>query len=146
MAAREALRVTRPGGAIGLINWTPQGHIGRILKAVGATLPKPPGYASPPPLWGDETHVDALFATEDVAIEHERTLNPFVGFGSPEEWVEFMETSYGPLLTARAKLEPTGAWQPLRDEIVAMTEAADRGVPGAMHVDSEYLLTLIRVA
>jgi len=146
VAAREALRVTRPGGAIGLINWTPQGHIGRILKAVGATLPKPPGYASPPPLWGDETHVDALFATEDVAIEHERTLNPFVGFGSPEEWVEFMETSYGPLLTARAKLEPMGAWQPLRDEIVAMTEAADRGVPGAMHVDSEYLLTLIRVA
>jgi len=146
VAAREALRVTRPGGAIGLINWTPQGLIGRILKAVGATLPKPPGYASPPPLWGDETHVDALFATEDVAIEHERTLNPFVGFGSPEEWVEFMASSYGPLLTARGKLEPAGAWQPLRDQIVAMTEAADRGVPGAMHVDSEYLLTLIRVA
>ena len=73
-------------------------------------------------------------------------MNPFVGFTSPEDWVGFMETSYGPLLTARAKLEPTGAWQPLRDEILAMTEAADRGVPGAMHVDSEYLLSLIRVA
>ena len=146
VSAREALRVTAPGGVIGFINWTPQGHIGQILKAVGGSLPKPPGYASPPPLWGDETHVDALFATEDVAIEHERRLNPFVGFSSPEDWVGFMETSYGPLLTARAKLEPTGAWQPLRDRIVAMTELADRGAPGAMHVDSEYLLTRIRVA
>ena len=36
VAAREAVRVTRPGGMIGLINWTPQGHIGRVLKAVGS--------------------------------------------------------------------------------------------------------------
>jgi len=146
VSAREALRVTAPGGVLGFINWTPRGHIGQILKAVGGSLPKPPGYASPPPLWGDETHVGALFATEDVTIEHERRLNPFVGYTSPEDWVTFMETSYGPLLTARGKLEPSGAWQPLRDRILAMTEAADRGEPGAMHVDSEYLLTLIRVA
>jgi len=146
VSAREALRVTRSGGAIGLINWTPQGHIGQILKVVGASLPKPPGYASPPPLWGDEAHVGALFATDDVEIEYTRTLNPFVGYTSPDDWVSFMETSYGPLLTARKKLEPTGAWRPLREQILAMTEAADRGVPGAMHVDSEYLLAVVRRA
>ena len=42
VAAAEAARVTRPGGAIGLVNWTPQGHIGQVLKTVGGRLPKPP--------------------------------------------------------------------------------------------------------
>jgi SAM-dependent methyltransferase len=141
VAAREALRVTRPGGTLGLINWTPQGHIGRILKAVGANLPKPPDFASPPPLWGDEAHVDALFAGERV--EHERALNPFVGFASAEDWIGVMETLYGPMLTARGKLEPEGRWLPLREHLVALTEAADRGGSGAMHVDSEYLLSVV---
>src|ERR671910_2810696 len=87
VAASEALRVTRPGGTIGLVNWTPQGHIGRILKAVGSRLPKPPEYVSPPPLWGDEAHVRELFAPAGVELEFERATNPFVGFGSPEDWV-----------------------------------------------------------
>ena len=65
VAARDALRVTRPGGTIAMVNWTPQGHIGRVLKAVGATLPKPPEFASPPPRWGEEAHVDSLFAGLD---------------------------------------------------------------------------------
>ena len=145
VAAQEALRVTRPGGEIGLVNWTPRSHIGQILKAVGANLPKPPAFASPPPLWGDEAHVDDLFAGA-AAVEHARGLNPFVGFASPEEWVSFMESVYGPLLTARAKLEPSGAWQPLRNQIVALTAALDRGAPGAMLVESEYLLTRVRKA
>ena len=54
-----------------------------------------------------------------------------------------MATYYGPLLTARGKLEPNGAWEPLYEQIVAMTEAADRGEPGAMCVDSEYLLSVV---
>ncbi len=146
VAAREAVRVTRPGGTIGLINWTPQGHIGRVLKEVGARLPKPPGYASPPPLWGDEAHVRELFALDCVELEFERATNPFVGFGSPEDWVEFMETNYGPLLTARQKLTPDGRWDELRNELVALTTSLDQGGPGALHVESEYLLTLARTA
>ncbi len=140
VAAHEALRVTRPSGTIGVINWTPQGHIGSILRAVGGAMPTPPPFASPPPLWGDAAHVDALLAGAEV--EHERGLNPFAGFTSPREWVAFMEASYGPLLTARARLEPVGRWQQLHDELVALSEAADCGGPGALHIDSEYLLSV----
>jgi SAM-dependent methyltransferase len=145
VAAREAARVTRPGGLIGLVNWTPQSHIGRVLKAVGSRLPKPPDFASPPPLWGDEAHVRRLFAPAGVELELERGTNPFVGFGSPEEWVEFMETNYGPLLTARTKLGPDGHWQELREELVALTASLDQGGPGALRVESEYLLAVGRV-
>jgi SAM-dependent methyltransferase len=144
VAAREAVRVARPGGTIGLISWTPQGHIGRVLKAVGARLPKPPDYASPPPLWGDETHVRDLFGPAGVELEVERGMNPFVGFDSADEWVEFMATNYGPLLTARAKLAPDGRWDDLRDELIALTASFDQGGPADLRVESEYLLAIGR--
>jgi SAM-dependent methyltransferase len=143
VAAREALRVTRPGGTIGVINWTPGGHIGRVLKAVGARLPKPPEYASPPPLWGDEEHVRGLFST-GAELEFERATNPFTGFDSPAGWVDFMATSYGPLRGAREKLGGD-AWAELRAELIALTSSLDQGTQGALRVESEYLLTLARV-
>jgi SAM-dependent methyltransferase len=145
VAAAEAIRVTRPGGAIGLVNWTPRSHIGQVLKAVSRRMPKPPAYASPPPRWGDELHVLALFARADVALQFERAMNPFVGFASPADWVDFMATNYGPLLKAREKLAPAGSWDELRSELIALTATLDRGGPGALRVDSEYLLTLGRV-
>ena len=145
VAASEAARVTRPGGTIGVINWTPQGHIGQVLKTVGGRLPKPPGYVSPPPLWGDEQHVHDLLAPAGIVeLEYERAMNPFVGFASAEEWVEFMATNYGPLLTAREKLGADERWDDLRADLVTLTESLNSGAPGQFQVDSEYLLTIGR--
>jgi SAM-dependent methyltransferase len=42
-AAAEMLRVCRSGGKIGLANWTPQGFVGQIFKALGQHLPPPAG-------------------------------------------------------------------------------------------------------
>ena len=85
-----------------------------------------------------------LFAGTGVELEFERGLNPFTGFTSPDDWVTFMEDNYGPLLTARGKLEPTGDWASLREELVTLTGSLDEGAPGALHVNSEYLLTVAR--
>ena len=41
-SADEMARVVRPGGRIGLANWTPEGFIGRLFKVIGAHLPPPP--------------------------------------------------------------------------------------------------------
>ena len=57
IVAQELARVSRPGGRIGLVNWTPEGQIGELFKIMGSYLPAPPEYASPPPLWGNEEHV-----------------------------------------------------------------------------------------
>ncbi|MGB8423682.1 class I SAM-dependent methyltransferase, partial [Paraburkholderia sp.] len=42
-AAAEMLRVCRPGGRIGLANWTPDGFIGQLFKTLGRHLPPPAG-------------------------------------------------------------------------------------------------------
>ena len=92
IVAQELARVCRPGGLIGLVNWTPEGQIGELFKIMGRYMPAPPDYASPPPLWGSEEHVRGLFAGSGVELEFARGLNPW-RFDSAEHWVVFMETS-----------------------------------------------------
>jgi SAM-dependent methyltransferase len=142
VTARELLRVCRPGGVIGLSNWTPEGAIGELFAILGRYLPPPPAYASPPPLWGNEEHVRALFAGE-AELEFERATTPWA-FDSAEHWVAFMETSYGPLLTARERLCADGAWEDCRGEIVRMLERRNVAADGGLLVPAEYLLTVAR--
>ena len=72
VAAAELARVLRPGGRLGLCNWTPEGSQGHFFRALGAYLPTPPDFAQPPLLWGREDHVRELFAGSGVQLEFER--------------------------------------------------------------------------
>ena len=67
VVAQELARVCRPGGRIGLVNWTPGGAIGDLFKIMGRYMPAPPDYASPPSLWGNEEHVRSLL--EDSGVQ-----------------------------------------------------------------------------
>ena len=58
--ASEMMRVLRPGGRVGMANWTPEGFIGRLFKVIGAHVPPPAGLKSPA-LWGNEAYVTELF-------------------------------------------------------------------------------------
>ena len=71
----------RPGGRIGLVNWTPEGLIGELFKILGSYLPAPPAFASPPPLWGSTDHVRRLFAGNRVVLDFARGTTP--GASSP---------------------------------------------------------------
>ena len=77
LVARELARVSRPGGRIGLVNWTPRGLIGELLKTIGSYMPAPPDYASPPPLWGSEQHVRRLFSDSPIELAFARGYNPW---------------------------------------------------------------------
>src|SRR3954468_772299 len=52
-AAAEMLRVCKPGGKIGLANWTPAGFIGQLFKTLGKHVPPPAG-GRPPALLGND--------------------------------------------------------------------------------------------
>lgn len=140
VAAAELARVCRPGGAIGICCWTPDGFAGASLVAMAELMPPPPDFAQPSVLWGTEPHVRECFA--GLECEFERRTVRFE-FGSPEAMADFYEANFGPTIMAKARLEPEGRWGEARERLLALARGATVE-PGRAVVDSEYLLTIAR--
>jgi SAM-dependent methyltransferase len=98
--ADELVRVTRRGGRIALINWTPEGFIGQLFATMKPFVPAPPPGATPGPLWGDETHVRSLFGATVTDLHAERRTLRVSRFGSGAEFRDFFASFYGPTIAA----------------------------------------------
>ena len=103
-AASELIRVCRPGGKIGLANWTPDGFIGQAVQ--------------------DHRQVRSAGAGREVAgavgqqgasrcpvrpprrASRRRAGPSPSATGRPEHWLEIFRTYYGPVLKAFAAIDP----------------------------------------
>jgi len=103
-SADELVRVTRPGGTIGLISWTPEGFIGQMFATMKPYAPPPPAGASPAPLWGDEDHVRKLFGDRVTELDARRQEARIGRFGSPEAFRDFFKSNYGPTIAVYRNL------------------------------------------
>ncbi|WP_039796853.1 class I SAM-dependent methyltransferase, partial [Nocardia araoensis] len=88
-AADEMVRVTKPGGTIGLINWTPTGFIGQMFATMKPFAPPPPPGAQPPPMWGDEAHVRSLLGDRVTDLELRRETAVIDRFADGTEFRDF---------------------------------------------------------
>jgi hypothetical protein len=134
------VRVTRPGGRIGLANWTPEGFIGRVFKTIGRHLPPPAGVKGPA-LWGTRARLAELFEPHATSIKCAQRSFVF-RYRSPEHWLEVFRTYYGPVLKTFAALEPA-TQTALREELLALIGELNRARDGSMVVPSEYLEVVI---
>lgn len=135
-AAAELSRVCRPGGRIGLASWTPEGMVGRLMRAIGQRVPSPPGIA-PPVLWGVEEHLRRLLgdnASSLSAVKREATFR----FRSAAHWLEFFRTNFGPVKAA-AELLDDPAREALASEMGSIVERCNRAGERALVAPAEYL-------
>jgi len=142
IVARELVRVCRRGGTIALGNWAADGYIGRFWTIMGPYLPAPSSYASPPAGWGRVEYVEQLFADYPVQLSFEPCALDFEA-ESPAAFIDFMAGSYGPLVGARNKLSGDGRWEPLRNELIALSDKMNTADNGHFRASSEYLVALV---
>ena len=135
-AASEMLRVCKPGGKIGLANWTPEGFIGQLFKTIGKHLPPPAG-AKSPALWGTRQRIGELFELNAAAIQAEQRTFAF-RYRSPDHFLEIFKAYYGPVLKAFAALSPD-AQSALETDFKTLIGQFNRSGDETMVVPSEYL-------
>ncbi len=138
--AAEMLRVLRPGGRIGMANWTPQGFIGRLFKVIGAHVPPPAGLASPA-AWGTESRLVELFGPAAAQMRCERRVFNF-RYRSTAHWLQVFRDYYGPTHKAFAALDEPGRDRLARD-VVALLEELNTAGDASLVVPAEYLEVVI---
>ncbi|MEO8027725.1 MAG: class I SAM-dependent methyltransferase [Bryobacteraceae bacterium] len=138
--ASELARVCRPGGKIGMANWTPEGLPGQMFKLNAKYLAPPPGI-EPPVLWGIEDKVRQRFGALATDLKSEKHLALFRAL-SATHWVEFMKAWFGPTIRTFAAISLEDQAK-LQMDLVDLVSQANRADNGTLLCEAEYLQVVV---
>jgi SAM-dependent methyltransferase len=141
-AADELVRVCRPGGTIGLLCWTPEGMLGALFRTMKPFAAPPPPGAQPPPLWGSEEHLQALFGGRVEFRTLTREVLEISAFPEAHDYARHFTAYYGPTIAARANAAREGREAEFDEALDRFCDEWDRGTPGAARFEKEYLLAV----
>ncbi|HEX8754351.1 MAG TPA: methyltransferase domain-containing protein [Solirubrobacterales bacterium] len=134
--AAELLRVVKPGGRIGMANWTPDGGIAGLFLVVAKHAPPPPGMV-PPVLWGTEERLRELFGDGISELRVERRGSR-QAFRSADHYIEFFRTYFGPIKMAFERVGPDGE-AALEADLRVFLEEANTGGDRGLVIEPDYL-------
>jgi SAM-dependent methyltransferase len=143
--ADELLRVCRPGGTVGMINFTPEGLAADFFELFGRYAPPPAGALSPV-LWGSEEHVRELFGDRLASLELTRGWYVERSPGDPAAYCDFFKQTFGPVVALYASLadRPNEA-EALDRDFLEFATRANQGPPGGpAEYGYEYLQVVAR--
>jgi len=142
-AAQELVRVCRPGGRIIMVNWTPTGCMGEMVKLHQQFMP-PSGLPSAL-LWGDEATVRERLRDGVAELHMVRRIYPSLKYPlGVSEFVELLREHLGPtkMLFAVLDIEKQTAFRRGLEQLFA---AYNRASDGSTLLEAEYLeVTAIR--
>jgi ubiquinone/menaquinone biosynthesis C-methylase UbiE len=139
-AASELARVCKPGGRIGLANWTPESFIGQLFKTIGKYIPPAAGLKSPG-LWGTKARLEELFGK--TAREIRTTSREFAfRYRSPTHWIDVFRTYYGPMNKTFGALDAERQ-AAFTQDVLALMDSRNRSGDGTLVLPSEYLEVVI---
>ncbi|GGY10364.1 class I SAM-dependent methyltransferase [Streptomyces minutiscleroticus] len=136
----EMSRVLRPGGRIGMCNWTARSWTAHFQAVLSAYFPSPNGHQGQPMLWGSPDYLTELFGDRFTFTTERREL--FYPFATADDLVEFFENCFGPCIAAKNSISPSARWKELRAELVEMTEEFHTTDERGTGVPVEYLLVI----
>ena len=139
-AASELIRVTKPGGHIGLANWTPTGFVGRMFKQVAQYVGLPAGALSPA-VWGTQERLEELFGASASAIRIRERQFTF-RYRSPTHWLDIFRVYYGPMHMAFAALD-THRHAALSRDLLRLVEEFNRSGDDSLVLPADYLEVVI---
>jgi SAM-dependent methyltransferase len=144
--ADEFVRVCRPGGTIGMINFTPGSMADEFFAVFARYAPAPPNGALPPILWGDESHVRDLLGDRVDALSLTRKSYVERSPAGPREFCDFYRATFGPVVALYSSLPPDRVEAMDRDFLDFANRRGRTGADGRTEYEVEYLLVVASVS
>jgi 2-polyprenyl-6-hydroxyphenyl methylase/3-demethylubiquinone-9 3-methyltransferase len=142
--ADQLLRVCRPGGTIGMINFTPEGLGADFFGVFTPYMPPPPPGALPPVMWGSEGHVRELFGdrVEDLQMTRQEYVETAE---SPRAYLQLFKETFGPAIAIYEGLVGRPEQAALDRAFLDFVTRANCGADaGPARYSYEYLLVVAR--
>jgi ubiquinone/menaquinone biosynthesis C-methylase UbiE len=134
--ATELIRVLKPGGRLGMANWTPESWASAQFALQARYRPPPPGLV-PPAAWGTLDRLHELFGDRVVSLETSRQHADFTHHDT-HQLFELFKAWLGPVTTLwdaldeMARAEFATAW-------ISLAEQFNIADDGTCEIPSTYL-------
>ena len=150
--AKEMVRVTKPGGRIVMGNWIPNdptSFVSQLLKISSAFTPPPPeGFVSPM-TWGVDSHIIERFGQAGVPKEKISMTKDTFHFVSPDaspaNFIDVMESFYGPTMNAVDAAKNNGKMEELHKQLLELVQAQNKSTDGGTSIPSTFLRVTVNL-
>ncbi len=140
-AAAEMVRVTRPGGRVGMTSWAPGGFFGAWRSRLAELVPPPQPGQPDPEAWSDPVAVRERFAA--VGVEAEAEVVAFTWeFGSALEAVEWFVTNSGPFILFVEAAEANGLGAGARAMLLDAVDECNQATGGHVRLQAPFTVAV----